>query len=118
MAYAAHNFTYGLGEIVARCGQVDRGGRPRTLRWQIAYVTALIAEEGFPPPLPLKVGTSLVKIVKPASKWSQGQVDRWFDDRCPPGTHGDAIARRQGERDMDDRAVRIGLRLVGGSAAA
>jgi hypothetical protein len=109
------NFTYGLADNMRRLGQEHRSHR-----WQIAYATLLIASEGFPAPLPLPSGDGLTSDVKPRSRWAQDSVDRWFDDRTPPGAT-DAIDR-QAARDagdvMDQRAAALGpLRLVGGMDA-
>jgi hypothetical protein len=109
------SFTYGLADNMRRFGQEHR-----PTRWQIDYLTRLIATEGFPAPLPLPAGEGLTHEVKPRSRWQQDSVDRWFDDRTPPGT-SDAVdrqaARAAGDV-MDARAAAFApLRLVGGTQA-
>lgn len=108
-------FTYGLADNMRRLGQEHR-----SLRWQMAYATLLIAEQGFPAPLPLASGGNLTSDVKPRSRWPQDSVDRWFDDRTPPGT-ADAVDRqaaREAGDIMDNRAAAFApLRIVGGKEA-
>lgn len=107
---AADTFTYGLTDIMRRLGQPGHGDR-----WQVNYVTRLIAGAGFPPPLPLARGARLFAEVKAASRWNQRAVDRWFEDRAGPESASAAIAElRAGEQAMDDRARRLALRLVQG----
>lgn len=110
------SFTYGLADNMRRLGQEHR-----SLRWQMAYATLLIASEGFPAPLPVKSGDGLTSDVKPRSRWAQDSVDRWFDDRTPPGTT-DAVDR-QAARDagdlMDARAAQFAPpRLIAGTDMA
>lgn len=110
---ARPGFTYGLGDNMRRLGQEHR-----STRWQIAYLTLLIADEGFPAPLPLAIGTGLTSEVKPRSRWAQDSVDRWFDDRTPPGTSEavDRQAARQAGDIMDQRAAAFAPpRLVAGT---
>lgn len=105
------SFTYGLGDTMRRFGQEHR-----STRWQIDYLTRLIASDGFPAPLPLPSREGLTRDVKPRSRWPQDSVDRWFDDRTPPTDGIDPRAARLAGDIMDARAASMSpLRLVGGT---
>lgn len=126
MGHPFPTFTYGLGDIIARLGQQHgRGGASRTPAWQTRYLATLIADAGFPAPLPAMRGGRLVRAVMLSSRWPIAAVDAWFAGFMPPdGDPADAIAERAAADEMD-RAARdlaAGLRgrrlhLVAGGAA-
>lgn len=116
--------TYGVGDLVRRLGQEQHGTRPRSIHWQLGYIADLIANCGFPPPLPLRIrdresgAHRLTNDVQRASRWQRGAVDQWFEDQLPPGTGaGDAAEQRAGEAIMDERARQLGLHMVDGGRA-
>lgn len=117
--------TYGVGDIVRRLGQEQHGTRPRSLAWQITYISDLIATCAFPPPLPLRVRDrttglhAMTTDVQRTSRWQRAAVDQWFEGQLPPDT-ADAVGaaeQRAGEAIMDERARQIGLHMVDGGRA-
>lgn len=112
------SFTYDLGAVTRMLGQDRRtpGGAFTSDRWRIAYLTTLIADHGFPAPLPLP-GASVGE-VRARSRWTRSSVEKWFEDRDPDGTAAaDARAARDGAVIMDARAEAIGLRMIDGGRA-
>lgn len=79
------------------------------------YVTALIADRHFPPPLPSLFKRQLTNAVTRNSRWLRAPVDHWFDDQLPPDTHTalDAASMRDAATRMDARAGN--LQLVAGT---
>jgi hypothetical protein len=96
--------TYGLFTIARFLG-VDRRGES----WKKTYVQALIDQEGFPPPIPLLVGTRLSgQIHARRSQWSALAVAAWFRARVP----AQAIARIEDAAALEE-ATRAADRLDG-----
>lgn len=86
----------------------------------IAYVEALIAEHGFPAPLPCPVkGQGATKSVRIDSRWRRDAVDQWLDDQLPPATSAalDEHAAAEAAKVMDARAASLGLKVVDGGRA-
>lgn len=80
-----------------------------------AYLRKLIAEYGFPKPLPTVMrGGSLTNDVHQRSKWIRAAVDAWIDGYIPPDCAAtiDEKAMRAAAAEMDANAQN--LRLVGG----
>ena len=118
MGYHQHQFTMGLGEVIARLGQQTGPRGDRKTCWQIRYVEQLIASAGFPAPLPLLSGDGLVESVKPASRWPIAAVELWFDDRGPAGpAAADRARQRAADAEMDARAAQLGLSIIAGGRA-
>lgn len=86
---------------------------------QVAYIRGLIAEHGFPRPLPHLAHGSKVSLDIHAtrSQWIRVAVEAWLADFLPPAGAAalDAAAMRAAAEDMDDMAGK--LRLVGGTEA-
>lgn len=84
------------------------------------FITALIADEGFPPPLPhhrhggSKGGPGIERGVAPRSMWIRAAVLQWLEDSLTPAiTAGlDAAARSAAASEMD--AAASGLYLIDG----
>lgn len=74
----------------------------------------LIAQMGFPPPLPQLRGGRLTTAVSLSSSWNRPAVDAWLDGQLPPdnGAAVDEQARQAAAADMD--AAAANLRLVAG----
>lgn len=84
-------------------------------RRMAAYLTSLIADHGFPRPLPAPVkGGKLTTAVHFSSKWHRAAVDAWIDGFIPPDQAAtiDEQACALAAAEMDDAARN--LRLVGG----
>lgn len=109
-AIASSAPTVGLGYIMHHSGQEGHG-----LRWQLAYVEALIANDGFPVPLPLYRQGRPVAGVKLASRWQRIAVDKWFEDRLPPeaAEAEDARERLAANDDMDAAAAAVAATVRG-----
>ena len=107
---AQDRFTYGLDDIMRRTGQPDHDPR-----WQVRYISGLIAKFGFPPPLPLMIGTTWADDVRAKSRWPQASVDQWFEDRGGPNTpaQGERDAARHGAEIMDLAAERMARKIAG-----
>lgn len=85
-----------LWYIATRAGVSDRSAN-----WILNYVRQLIAEEGFPKPLPYfglngkrRTGINL------HSRWTRDAVDAWFGNFLPPGLAASA-AERRADNDAD-----------------
>lgn len=110
-------YTCTLTYIMQRLGQSHRSAR-----WQLAYVAQLIDSEGFPPPLPLFVGSTgrgrMCHAPRNASRWPTARVEEWFEGHAP--AMPDAAAQAEGAQDMDEAASRIGrrFRVIDGGIAA
>lgn len=98
----------------------------RQLGWDFArrsdraleqYVEGLIAELGFPRPLPHRKhgGGISTDVSYPRSSWIRVGVLQWLGDFLPPeaGAAVDAAAMHAAADDMD--AAALNLRLVGGT---
>lgn len=83
-------------------------------RRMVGYVTALIRELGFPPPLPSMVKKELTTSVTQHSHWLRSSVDAWLNDFLPPANAAsvDRAAQAAAATEMD--AAAHGLRLVRG----
>lgn len=82
----------------------------------IKYLGLLIAERGFPPPLPDMIGPRLVDKVTHRSRWLRDAVDAWLEDFLPPDNAAqvDRAAQQAAAADMDAAAQNLGLRLIAG----
>lgn len=123
MRYAPDDFTWSLGAVIARLGQLDGPRGPRTVKWMVGHVTGLIDQHGFPPPLPYR-GTTRVQA---GSKWLYQAVEAWLGSFMPPGASAavEAAAMRQAGDEMDEAAAgiaarmnRANMRVVNGGVAA
>jgi hypothetical protein len=117
---------------------VDHGDKPTvTFHWlrrtvcpdgfkdgrALTYITLLIDQRGFPPPLPTMVlgrgekPSRLVDGVCSASMWSRAAVEAWLDDQLPPGTAAaiDRRAQAAAATEMDGAAFH--LQLINGGRA-
>lgn len=91
----------------------------------VTYVTLLVAECGFPKPLPTLRRNRVTDAVTADSVWLRDAVDQWLEDRLPPDAAAglDAAAKAAAAADMDDAAGKLGglrptaLKLVGGRGA-
>jgi hypothetical protein len=108
--------------IQGELGRRDYG--PQRL---ISYVALLIADHGFPAPLPTlrrKRGVDRPVLdagVSTASRWHRRAVDQWIDDTLPPDAAAalDRTARLAAAAEMDGAACNLRLvRGSGGSKAA
>lgn len=102
--------TCNIGYVQGLLGQNELP--PRRLA---QYLTALIAQHGFPAPLPALVkGGTLTTGVHPRSTWVRAAVHAWLDGTLPPPIAAtlDQQAFATAALDMDARAAN--LRLVGG----
>ncbi|OYX62715.1 MAG: hypothetical protein B7Y88_13765 [Sphingomonadales bacterium 32-64-17] len=90
----------------------------------IAYLSLLIDQQGFPPPLPelnlVRDGSAahtLTSEVRATSIWPRKAVLAWLDDYLPPANAAqvDEMARRDAAADMDSAAGT--LRVVQGGRA-
>ncbi|MED5545645.1 MAG: hypothetical protein VYD90_10365 [Pseudomonadota bacterium] len=104
--------TIGIIPIAQRLGRGDYKSR-RLVR----YMTALVREAGFPPPLPCLVGQHLEHGVTMKSQWQRDAVDAWLDNFLPPDNAlaCDQAAKTAAAAEMDQAAA--GLRLVVGGRA-
>lgn len=60
------------------------GVHMRSARWQARYVEQLIANAGFPRPLPAMRGEQLVQDILPRwSRWMPAAVTAWLGDQIP-----------------------------------
>lgn len=123
---AANIFTYGVRDIIRRLGQEHRpGGGLTSDNWRIRYVEDLIADSGFPQPVPFRDrAAKLTREVQPRSRWLVEAVDSWFDGLMPASAveAKDRAAQTSAANDMDDRAMHLQLvktgHLAGEGAAA
>lgn len=89
-------------------------------RRMVTYVTLLIAERGFPQPLPSMRKGALTSAVTQHSSWLRPAVETWLDNFLPPeaATALDRQAMAAAASEMDDAARSLGLlRVVGGRDA-
>lgn len=104
-----------LWYIQNRLGRSDYGERR-----MVTYVTLLIREHDFPPPLPTLRRGILTRDVVARSRWIRTAVDAWLEDFLPPANAEalDKAARRAAADDMDEAARNLGrLTLVQGGRA-
>lgn len=85
----------------------------------VQYVSLLVRDKGFPPPLPSMVRNELTEDVTMKSQWFRHAVDAWIDDFLPPDNamSVDTAAKAAAALDMDAAAAGLGgrnLRLVAG----
>lgn len=107
----------GILYIRQRLGRTDFGNR-RIMQ----YVSLLVRDKGFPPPLPSMVRGALTEDVTMKSQWFRHAVDAWLDDFLPPDNtmSVDAVAKAAAALDMDEAAASLGtrkLRVVAGGRA-
>jgi len=102
----------GLFYIAGRLGH-----RGRTERWLASYLEQLIANDGFPPPLPLYRGVGKlarkVDTITGSTRWTRAGVDAWFDGFLPP-----ALAVAADERAALEHAATLDARAAEMAAAA
>lgn len=112
---AADHETVGILYIRRRLGQYTYGaGRLCT------FVTLLVRDKGFPPPLPLLLHGELTDAVTMKSQWFRHAVEAWLSDFLPPDNamSVDRAAKAAAAADMDAAAAQLGkLRLVVGGRA-
>lgn len=75
----------------------------------LSYLTALIADHGFPRPLPAPVKKRAVADVHPESHWRAVAVDHWLDGYLPPACTAalDAHALEAAAASMDHAAANL-----------
>jgi len=87
----------------------------------VRMVEALIANSGFPPPLPsFSQSKGLVLEVNQRSCWIRVAVEAWLQDFLPPANACaiDAAAMREAASDLDAAAANLGkLHLIQGGRA-
>lgn len=107
----ANEGTVGIWYIRRRLGRTDYKDR-RIVR----LVSLLIAEKGFPPPLPCLKGKRLMEEVTTHSEWLRPAVDAWLVDFLPPDNamSVDRAAMADAAREMDEAAGNLGLRVIAG----
>ena len=83
---------------------------PRMVKW----LGGLVADHGFPAPLPSLHGGRTIAAVHSGSLWLRDAVEAWLYDRLPPAGAAalDAAATRAAASDLDAAATT--LRLVQG----
>jgi hypothetical protein len=112
---AADAPTCTLAYIKRQLGRGDFGDRR-----MCTYVRALIAGEGFPPPLPCLIKRELTREVTPKSRWIRASVDAWIEDFLPPANAAavDRAAMAAAAEEMDRAAGNLGsLTLISGGRA-
>lgn len=105
-----------LAYIKRQLGRGDYGDRR-----MCTFVKALIAAEGFPPPLPCMIRRKLTREVTPKSSWIKASVDAWVEDFLPPANAAavDRLAMAAAAADLDAAAANLGrsLTLIEGGRA-
>lgn len=83
----------------------------------ISYLDKLIADHGFPQPLPVERRGKLVTSATLQSRWLRAAVDDWVNHWMPAtaAARADAAQRRAAAESMDRNA--IGLTIVRGGKA-
>ncbi|MBT0667008.1 hypothetical protein HT136_01330 [Novosphingobium profundi] len=113
MSYHSHIHTeastIGIYAIAKALGRSDYKARRL-----VSYVSALVREASFPPPLPVLVAQRLEHGVTLKSQWQRDAVDAWLDNFLPPDNAlaVDQAAKNAAAAEMDQAAM--GLRLVAG----
>lgn len=96
----------------------ELGARNMGLPRQITYAELLIAECGFPPPLPCLVGKkgaqTLTRAVVRDSQWRRAPVEAWIFDQLPPASAAALDARAQAAAAHEMDAAAGGLKLFAG----
>ncbi|WP_310532536.1 hypothetical protein [Novosphingobium sp.] len=95
--------------------RLQLGAQELTSGRLVRYVGLLIAERGFPPPLPnFSQRTGLSDEVTKDSRWIRSAVEAWLLDFLPPANAGavDAAAMKAAAAEMD--AAAGNLRLIQG----
>lgn len=113
---AADQSTVGILYIRQRLGRQDFKNRRI-----IQYVTLLVRDKGFPPPLPNLVGGRLTEDVTIKSQWFRNAVDAWLNDFLPPDNaiSVDKAAQQAAAHEMDQAAANLGnFRVIRGGKAA
>lgn len=82
--------TCGLFDIAGQLGQAHRGSA-----YLARLVAKLIAERGFPVPLPTFRAGQLRETVNINSRWSSPAVDAWFESQIPAALAPAAAAAAQ-----------------------
>ena len=96
--------TRNIWQVARRLG-VPGFGEDRLAR----YLAQLIADHGFPRPLPAPCKRRVVAAVHANSQWVALAVDHWFDGFLPPDCHAalDARALDAAASQMDDAAQQL-----------
>ncbi|WP_374414266.1 hypothetical protein [Novosphingobium colocasiae] len=83
----------------------------------VRFVSLLVSERGFPPPLPRLIGQQLTHDVTEKSHWLRHAVEAWLDDFLPPDSAMsiDRAAMAAAAAEMD--AAAGNLRLIRGGRA-
>ncbi|PNU05824.1 hypothetical protein [Novosphingobium guangzhouense] len=109
---AADAGTVSIHYIRRRLGRIDFKDRRI-----VQYVTLLVRDKGFPPPLPDMVRGHLVEDVTMKSQWLRNAVDAWLNDFLPPDNaiSVDNAAKDAAAHEMDQAAACLGnFRLIRG----
>lgn len=112
----ADQATVGILYIRQRLGRQDFKNRRI-----IQYVTLLMRDKGFPPPLPSMVGGRLTDDVTIKSQWFRNAVDAWLGDFLPPDNAAsvDKVAQQAAAHEMDQAAASLGnFKVIRGGKAA
>lgn len=109
---ARSTMTCTIWQIRLMLGRGDYGDRRI-----VAYLTGLVADFGFPPPLPHEKRGRVISGVTISSRWLRNAVDAWIDDFLPPDAAAaiDRAAQAAAADEMDGAA--FGLKLIRGGRA-
>ncbi len=87
-------------------------------RRTVTYVTKLIAEHDFPPPLPaMRKGNVLTSDVTINSTWPRAAVESWIESWLPPGAAAAIDKKAQAAAAAEIDANAGNLRLIRGGRA-
>lgn len=89
-------------EVCRRLGLTGRAER-----YQLAYIDGLIAEFGFPRPLPVRSRGRFIESAHRKATWQAAAVEAWLLDRLPPD-----VAAAQARREADAAAERLDARAA------
>jgi len=104
------NRTCTFGYVQAQLGQ-----NALSQRRMLEYLRALIADHGFPAPLPTIIkGGKLTKDPHPSSKWLRTAVHAWLDGYIPPDCAATIDDQAFAAAALDMDAAATNLRLVAG----
>ncbi|BBC99118.1 hypothetical protein [Sphingobium sp. YG1] len=92
------------------------GVHMRSAKWQARYVEQLIANAGFPRPLPMMKGEGLTHGILPRrSRWMPAGVTAWLGDQIP--AEAAEALDSQAATEAADRLDAAAENLFGGDAA-
>lgn len=104
------NRTCTFGYVQGQLGQ-----NTLSQRRMVEYLRKLIADHGFPPPLPAIVkGGALTREPHPSSRWLRTAVHAWLDGYIPPDCAATIDDQAFAAAALDMDAAATNLRLVGG----